>query len=121
MNNSLHVDLDAFAESAPSFDDLKTITNQLACTCIANHRLQQMKTAKPAGCDEQYKNSLLLNKYFLLYEELSYAMNMGDIGRTETCIIAWILIFKATSKHKYAMQMTNFLCYTHFACPEGLR
>lgn len=32
----------------------------------------------------QFENALLLNKYFLLYEELSYAMNSGDIGRIET-------------------------------------
>jgi len=56
-----------------------------------------------------------------LYEELSYALNSGDIGRVETCIVAWILIFKATGKHKYATQMTDFLYNIHFTYPEGLR
>lgn len=70
--------------------------------------------------DQQYENSLLLNKYFLLYEELSYAMNHGDIGHLESCIVVWILIFKAMGKHKYADQMTDFLCTVHFDYPEGL-
>ncbi|KIJ06726.1 hypothetical protein PAXINDRAFT_91576, partial [Paxillus involutus ATCC 200175] len=74
-----------------------------------------------AQCDQQFENGLLLNKYMLLYEELSYAMNHGDIGRLETCIITWILMFKATGKHKYTAHMTEFLCNVHFTYPPGLR
>ena len=71
--------------------------------------------------DLQFKNALLLNKYFLLYEELSYAMNSGDIGRVETSIVSWIPILKAIGKHKYATHMTNFLINIHFVYPAGLR
>ncbi|KAG2344206.1 hypothetical protein BDR05DRAFT_882793, partial [Suillus weaverae] len=53
----------------------------------------------------------------LLYEELSYAMNHGDIGYTKTCIVAWIPIPKATAKHKYAMHILNFLIDIHFVYP----
>ena len=70
--------------------------------------------------DKQYENNLLINKYFLLYKELSYAMNMGDIAWVESCIVAWSLIFKATKKHKYASAMTDFLINVHFHYPEGL-
>ena len=69
----------------------------------------------------QHENTLILNKYLLLYKELTHAMNSGDIGRTETCIVAWILVFKATGKHKYASHMTDFLMNLHFVYPEGLR
>jgi hypothetical protein len=57
----------------------------------------------------------------LLYEEISYAMNAGDIGRVETCLVLWIMMFKATGKHKYAMDLVQFLCAVHFEYPEGLR
>ncbi|KAG1839902.1 hypothetical protein DFJ58DRAFT_625000, partial [Suillus subalutaceus] len=70
--------------------------------------------------DLQYKNSLFMNKLFLHYEELLYAMNQGDIGCVETCIIAWIPILKATGKHKYATHMTNFLLNVHYVYPLGL-
>ena len=80
-----------------------------------------MRNKPDSQRDQQYENSLLLNKYFLLYEELSYAMNHGDIGHLESCIVVWILIFKAMGKHKYADQMTDFLCTVHFDYPEGLR
>lgn len=71
--------------------------------------------------DLQFKNALLLNKYFLLYEELSYTMNCGDIGRVETCIVDWIPILKAIGKHKYALHMQNFLLNIHFVYPAGLK
>lgn len=71
--------------------------------------------------DVQFENALLLNKYFLMYEELSYAMNSGDIGRVETCIVNWIPILKAMGKHKYATHMQNFLLNVHFVYPPGLK
>ncbi|KAF8836714.1 hypothetical protein BDN67DRAFT_886585, partial [Paxillus ammoniavirescens] len=68
----------------------------------------------------QFENTLLLNKYFLLYKELSYAMNCSDIGHVETCIVSWIPILKAVGKHKYVTYMTNFLLNVHFLYPPGL-
>ncbi|KAG2093559.1 hypothetical protein BD769DRAFT_1678897 [Suillus cothurnatus] len=44
-HNSVHLDLDAFAVSEPSFDDLKTMADQLACNYIANHGLQRTRKA----------------------------------------------------------------------------
>ncbi|KAF9222851.1 hypothetical protein BS17DRAFT_796314 [Gyrodon lividus] len=77
--------LDAFALSKPTFDELKALANKM---CI--HR------RKANECDQQLENAMLLNKYFLLYEEMSYAMNSGDI---------------------YATHMTNFPVNVHFNYP----
>ncbi|KAI6002198.1 hypothetical protein F5J12DRAFT_682056, partial [Pisolithus orientalis] len=85
-------------------------TAQFCCMC----RKQDME------CDSQFENGLLLNKYFLLYEELSYAMYRDDISWVKASIISWIPILKAVRKHKYAMQMTTFLCNVHFIYPSGL-
>ncbi|KAG1906110.1 uncharacterized protein F5891DRAFT_975565 [Suillus fuscotomentosus] len=41
-HNSLHTDLDAFTASEPSFDDLKTMADQLAHNYIANHRTSKI-------------------------------------------------------------------------------
>ena len=57
----------------------------------------------------------------LLYEELSYAMNHGDIGQAEACIVLWIPICKAMGKHKYNTQMTEFLSAVHFCFPEAFK
>jgi hypothetical protein len=77
---------------------------------------------KPAAVrDKQLENVLLMHQHFLLYEELSYAMNFGDIGRIETLFPPWICIFKATGKHKYAAHMVTFLTDVHFVYPKDLK
>lgn len=116
-----HASLEAFAASEPTLDELKNTANEMALKYVANHKLLQMRRKPREQRDMQHENALLLNKYFLLYEELSYSMNRGDIGRVETCIVAWIPILKATGKHKYATHMTNFLINTHLVFPAGLK
>ncbi|KAI0313654.1 hypothetical protein OF83DRAFT_1086186 [Amylostereum chailletii] len=75
----------------------------------------------PSTKDTDFENSQLRNKSYLIYEEISYAMNQGDIGRLEESLAEWILIFKGTGKHKYAYQMEKFLLDVHFLFPPGLR
>ncbi|KAF9230944.1 hypothetical protein BU15DRAFT_83000 [Melanogaster broomeanus] len=113
--------LESFAISKPIFEDLQAMANEIVHTYIATHRLQHLCMKPEKERDLQYENALLLNKYFLLYEELSYAMNCGDIGRVETSIVSWIPILKAVGKHKYATHMTNFLINVHFVYPAGLK
>ncbi|KAF9234423.1 hypothetical protein BU15DRAFT_89990 [Melanogaster broomeanus] len=113
--------LESFAVSKPIFEDLQAMANEIVHTYIATHRLQHLRMKPEKEWDLQYENALLLNKYFLLYEELSYAMNCGDIGRVETSIVSWIPILKAVGKHKYATHMTNFLINVHFVYPAGLK
>ncbi|KAG6375638.1 hypothetical protein JVT61DRAFT_3206 [Boletus reticuloceps] len=113
--------LDDFASSNPSLNNLQEIANYPAQEYVTNHKLTRTRRQPNTQCDKQHENNLLINKYFLLYEELSYGMNMGNIARVESCIIPWTLIFKATGKHKYASAMTDFLINVHFHYPEGLR
>ncbi|KIJ58558.1 hypothetical protein HYDPIDRAFT_73632, partial [Hydnomerulius pinastri MD-312] len=119
--NSKYTDLGTFADSKPSLDELRSLADELAQNYVATHRLHRMRRRPAKERDLQFENALLLNKYFLLYEELSYAMNCGDIGRVETCIVSWIPILKAVGKHKYATHMTNFLLNVHFVYPSGLK
>lgn len=119
--NPNYTSLDAFAASEPTINILQDIANELAKLYVAGRDLYQMCCQPREWWDVQYENALILNKYFLLYEELSYAMNHRDIGHIETCITPWIPVLKATGKHKYAMHMTNFLFSVHFVYPEGLR
>ncbi|KIM61145.1 hypothetical protein SCLCIDRAFT_122830 [Scleroderma citrinum Foug A] len=100
---------------------LQSLAAELSLTYVAGHTLGCMWQKPHKEWDIQYKNSLLLNKYFSLYEELSYAMNQGDIGCVKTCTILWIPILKALGKHKYTSHMTTFLSNVHFVYPKGLR
>ena len=113
--------LKAFTASEPTFDDLKEMADEIALEYIASYLLYDMCQRPVQQRDKQFENALLLNKYFLLYEELAYAMNLGDIGRVEACIVLWIPILKALGKHKYATHMMSFLLNVHFVYPAGLR
>ncbi|KAI5982250.1 hypothetical protein EDD15DRAFT_2391332 [Pisolithus albus] len=113
--------LEALAASKPTLDSLRTIAEHLVRNCVANYQLRHMKKKPTDERDVQFENAMLMNKYCLLYEELSYAMNCGDVGRVETCIVPWIPILKAVGKHKYVTQMTNFLTNVHRVYPPGLR
>ncbi|KIJ12626.1 hypothetical protein PAXINDRAFT_82563 [Paxillus involutus ATCC 200175] len=109
--------LEAYAASELTLDDLKAMTDEVTQTYIANYQLRYMKKRPEKDHNLQFENAVLMNRYFLLYEELSYAMNHGDIGCVKTCTVHWIPILKAVGKHKYATQMTNFLINVHFIYP----
>ena len=114
--------LDEFAASHPSLDELKKLADCLALNYISGTRLARERNTEPTDLrDQQLENSLLLNRYCLLYEEFSYAMNTGDIGRVETCLASWILVFKAAKKHKYAAHISRYLSDVHFLYPAGLK
>ncbi|KAG6370361.1 hypothetical protein JVT61DRAFT_12175 [Boletus reticuloceps] len=84
---SHHETLEDFARSKPNFEDLMEIANYLAREYIANYKLTCTRRKSATEWDKQNENNLLVNKYFVLYEELSYAMNIGDIARLESCIV----------------------------------
>ncbi|KAG1821495.1 hypothetical protein EV424DRAFT_1472322 [Suillus variegatus] len=74
--NNAHKTLDDFAIVKPSLEELKEIANRLAREYIATYKLTRARRQPDERRDKQYENNLLINKYFLLYEELSYAMNI---------------------------------------------
>lgn len=120
--NPTFTDLNQYAQSNPSFADLTKMAGRLVRNYVARSNIIRRLRRRPTSeRDEQYENNLLVNQYFLLYEEISYAMNHGDIGRVEACFAPWVCIFKATGKHKYASAMIKHITYVHFHYPEGLR
>lgn len=120
--NNQHTSLEEFAKSKPTFADLQDLANHLALTYVGTTgRIEKLRSQASSRRDEQYENSLIINHYYLLYEELSYAMNTGDIGRVEALFAQWVCIFKATGEHKYAAEITKHTTNVHFFYPKGLR
>ncbi|TFK71828.1 hypothetical protein BDN72DRAFT_764370 [Pluteus cervinus] len=119
--NSNWTSLAAWAESGPTWDDICGLSEKLACKFVTPPDLDQTRTLPLADRDGEYENMLIRHDYFLLYEELSYAMNAGDIGRLETCFPTWSFIFTACGKHKYATELMRYLENVHFHYPKGLR
>lgn len=120
--NSDWISLEAYAQSKPSLADLKALADTLAKKYVAKSKMiRELRKRPSARRDAQYENALLVNQYYLLYEELVYAMNVGDIGRVEMCFEAWVPIFKATGKHKYATALMKHVTDVHYFFPEGLK
>lgn len=119
--NLQHPTLEAWAESEPSEQDIEEIASVLVKKYVADARLTEERFAAPDLRDEQFENVRLRESYFLLYEELSRAMNAGDIGRVEDCFLPWVFIFKGCGKSKYAVQMIRFLYNLYYVYTPPLR
>lgn len=115
--------IEEWARSSPSLGNVQEIADHLASQYVAGEGLDMwgLRQSPPNVRDEQCENVLLMHQYLMLYEELSYALNAGDIGRVETLISAWVGIFRATGKHKYSLRLLQFMHSLYFVYPEGLR
>ena len=102
--------------------DVLSLSSELALKhASTSGELEKLRFAHRGNRDYQFENTMMRIDYILLYEETSYAIRAGDIGRVETCLRRWIPIFKATGKHKYANNLLEFLTDLHFVYPEGLK
>lgn len=114
--------LEDFAATKPSLELLQSMARNLVVSHVAHDMsIFEARLEPEKQRDKQHENTLLMQQYLLLYEELSWSMNEGDIGRVETLFLSWIYLFKATGKHKYAHHMGKLLSDMHFVYPERLR
>lgn len=114
--------LEEFAKTKPTFEQLMKIARALVRTYVADQaELVKMQRELEEERDQCFENGLLINAYYLLYEELSYAMNAGDIGRVETTFAAWIPIFRGINKHKYAAELIRHVTNITVVYPKKLR
>ena len=118
--------LEEFAATSPTEEKIVELSDYLAGHYVAGGQesadIFVIRTQTPAAQrDYQHENILLMHKYLLLYEEMSFALNQGDIGRVETLFPPWITIFRGTGKHKYASHMVKFLSDIYFLYPPKLR
>jgi hypothetical protein len=113
--------LEDFAMSNPSWDELQKMSFQLAVDYVAGPDMSSLRAGTEKSRDQVHENMLLRQQYFLLYEQMSYALNAGDIGRVETLFMPWMYIFQGCGKHKYAAEMKRYLENVHFIYPKGLR
>ncbi|KAL1698522.1 hypothetical protein EV121DRAFT_218038 [Schizophyllum commune] len=71
--------LDEFAALEPSLDDLEAAASTLVLSHVPRGcDTYDMRHKPPAARDQVFENTALIHRYFLLYEELSDAMNTGD-------------------------------------------
>ncbi|KAJ6550354.1 hypothetical protein B0H10DRAFT_2169936 [Mycena sp. CBHHK59/15] len=121
-HNSSWTSLAEFVKSKPSDTLINTMADYLADNYVAGGEVDiyAVRSRDAVLRDQQRENVLILHQYLLLYEETSFSMNRGDIGRLETTFLPWISIFRAVWKHKYSAHMTKYLTDIHFVYPPRL-
>lgn len=98
-----HPSLQAFADSQPEWNQVQALARKAVQHFIPSpDQLKSVDNEVPEERDEELENNMGFNIYSALYEEMSYAMDHGDIGRVEMCLIAWAPLFEAAGKKKYA-------------------
>jgi hypothetical protein len=92
--------LEDFAATKPTWIQLEAIANRMCLERVAQADFSQHDQPQRIR-DAEQENLMIRQQYFLLYEELSHALNCGDIGRVEDCFLPWAFIFRGCGKHKY--------------------
>ncbi|KAJ7269493.1 hypothetical protein C8J57DRAFT_1227248 [Mycena rebaudengoi] len=84
--NSTWNSLEDFAKSKPSLTLLNDMANHLVKQYVSGGEvvLYALHSELIDHCDKQHENTLIMHQCFLLYEELSFSMNHGDVGWLET-------------------------------------
>lgn len=115
--------LQKFAERKPTFEEILRISKELALQYSESAlKIEDLMIDSDTNArDIQYENTLSRIELFLLYEEFSYSIRCGDVGRIETCLRRWIPIFKGIGKHKYASILLEFMHDVNFVYPPPLR
>ena len=105
-----------------NWDDILELSYTLVRTWFDFAEVEKRrKNTSIESRDKQLENTMLRNTYILLYEETIYAMNYGDEGRLERCLIDWIPAFRAVRKHKYAFHLMKFYVKVNHVYPDKLK
>ncbi|KAI0332529.1 hypothetical protein GY45DRAFT_1396349 [Cubamyces sp. BRFM 1775] len=115
--------LEEWAKKEPSSAEIEDIAKTLVMDYVegAGIDMYELEGRPRKERDQVRENVMRTMHYLLLYEELCYSLNAGDIGRFETILPHWIAIFRATGKHKYGIHTLRFIHALYFVYPERLR
>ncbi|KAI0311298.1 hypothetical protein OF83DRAFT_1087802 [Amylostereum chailletii] len=70
--------LEAWAEMGPTWDNVLELSFSVVRRYVANGTFKRDEDPKTGDVD--FENSQIHHESYLLYEEITYAMNIGDIG-----------------------------------------
>ncbi|KAG8999248.1 hypothetical protein FRB90_012122 [Tulasnella sp. 427] len=91
-------------DKKPKWEELTDISHEIVRSYVADWSF-----APGSQGDATPDTIKLWNRDALLYVATSYAANSGDVQRVEELLLHWIFIWKATSQHRYAKHIGQFL------------
>jgi hypothetical protein len=75
--------LEDFAKSKPTWQQLEVMANEIMLRNGNRKQFAKKQLDPEARRNKQLENTILREECFLLYEEMSRALNVGDIGRVD--------------------------------------
>lgn len=112
--------LEQWAETNPEWEEILEIADVLTQKFIASADTAQDIRKEDNQRDKIFEISKAYHKDFLLYEEMTYAMNHGDIGRLDACLTEWMGYFMGCGKVKYAQALLHYLVNMYVIYPKPL-
>ena len=114
--------LQEFADSQPDWSCVEALARTAVGRFVPGFpELQELDGKVLEERDQQLENSIGFHIYSTLYEEMSYAMDHGDVGRVEMCLIAWAPLFEAAGKTKYAQHAIKLVHDLNYVFPARMR
>lgn len=109
--------LEEWGKTKLTWDELVEIAYELATNFVAMTDTCDLSQEEN---DAVFEVTKAYHKDFLLYEETNYAMNHGDIGRFDACLLEWMYYFEGCGKSKYGMEMFRYLENMYVKYPKPL-
>jgi hypothetical protein len=111
--------LTQWATTEPIWEEILKMSEEMIRIFLPPVDVQSLKRNGDNVRDKQFEVVTTLHQDFLLYEETNWAMNYGDIGRLDQCMLIWVNLFMACGKTKYAMEIRQYLenMYIHYPKP----
>jgi len=113
--------LQAFADARPTWDRIKEIVLEVSTLFIPELPSVCNDSEGPEDRDQELENNLVFNLYASIYEEIAYAMNYGDVGRVEMCLLKWVPLFEAVGKRKYGHHTLKLIYELNHVFPDRMR
>ncbi|EKM77433.1 hypothetical protein AGABI1DRAFT_130514 [Agaricus bisporus var. burnettii JB137-S8] len=112
--------LEGWAQTNPEWVEILEIADELAEKLIATANIVEDDELEDTQHDKVFEITKAYHKDFILYEETAYAMNHGDIGCLDSCLVEWMIYFMGCGKVKYTQAVFHYLANMYVLYPKPL-
>lgn len=110
--------LNEWAAMEPTWIEICEMSEEMLRIFVAPVDFRKQQKKPDCERDKQFEVTQMIHKDFLLYEETNHAMNFGDIGRLDQCMLVWMHLFMGCGKVKYGVEIRQYLENMYIQYPK---
>ena len=111
-------DLESYAESNPSLDDLETVAQEIINDFASDNGLRTCTDSTETE-DPLFHNVILLNRDLLFFYEFDSSISSGDFGRLELLLGVLARMFNGAGAKNYALELLHLIQNLKSSWPEN--